>query len=270
MHRPRRRFGQHFLHDESVLERMVECIAPAPDDNVIEVGPGEGALTDHLLPRLNRLTAIEIDRDLAARLRAANQGAAESGTSKLTLIEADVLRLDWSQLLAGTANWRLVGNLPYNISTPFLGRIQPWAAQIRDAHFLLQKEVVDRLSAVPGTKGWGRLTVMIQYRFEVESLFHVAPGAFRPPPKVHSAFVRLVPRIKTLPLRDPAVFAAVVATAFQQRRKTLRNALKSFAIDWQAVSVDEELRPDQVDVSGYAALANMVAGSADIAGSADD
>ena len=251
MHHPRRRFGQHFLHDAVVLQRMVDRIALAPDDNVIEVGPGEGALTDHLLAALNRLKAVEIDRDLAARLR--------GRSAKLELIEADVLRLDWNVLLAGAEDWRLVGNLPYNISTPFLSRIQPRAGVIRDAHFLLQKEVVDRLVAVPGTKSWGRLTVMIQYRFEVEALFEVPPAAFRPPPKVDSAFVRLQPRVALPPLDDVSVFSAVVATAFQQRRKTLRNALKSFAIDWRAVSVDATLRPDQVDVSGYVALSNLVA-----------
>jgi 16S rRNA (adenine1518-N6/adenine1519-N6)-dimethyltransferase len=254
MHRPRRRFGQHFLHDEAVLERMIEGIALAPDDNVVEVGPGEGALTDHLLDTLKRLKAVEIDRDLAARLR--------KRSARLELIEADVLRVDWNELLAGADNWRLVGNLPYNISTPFLGRIQPCAGVIRDAHFLLQKEVVDRLAAVPRTKGWGRLTVMIQYRFEVEALFGVPPSAFRPPPKVDSAFVRLIPRQVLEPLLDASVFAQVVATAFQQRRKTLRNALKSFAIDWQAIAVDEQLRPDQVDVSGYVVLSNAVAASA--------
>jgi 16S rRNA (adenine1518-N6/adenine1519-N6)-dimethyltransferase len=254
VHRPRRRFGQHFLHDAAVVERMMEALALAPEDNVIEVGPGEGALTDHLLAMLKRLKAVEIDRDLAKRLRERSTG--------LELIEADVLRVDWSELLAGADNWRLVGNLPYNISTPFLGRIQPCAGMIRDAHFLLQKEVVDRLAALPRTKSWGRLTVMIQYRFEVESLFEVPPGAFRPPPKVDSAFVRLLPRQVLEPLLDRSVFAQVVATAFQQRRKTLRNALKSFAIDWQAVAVDEQLRPDQVDVGGYVALANAVAGSA--------
>jgi 16S rRNA (adenine1518-N6/adenine1519-N6)-dimethyltransferase len=251
-HRPRKRFGQHFLHDEAVLERMVAALALRRDDRVLEIGPGEGALTAHLAPAVDRLVAIEIDRDLVAALHARFPA--------VEIVSADVLRADLGALLAGTDAWRVVGNLPYNISTPLLGRLLDVASRLRDMHFLLQKEVVDRLAAEPGTKAWGRLSVMAQWRLHVEPLFGIAPGSFRPPPKVQSTFLRLRPKPVDASV-DAAVLARVVAMAFQQRRKRLSNALQSLAIDWSRAPVDPGLRADAVDLAGYAALARFLAGS---------
>jgi 16S rRNA (adenine1518-N6/adenine1519-N6)-dimethyltransferase len=216
---------------------------------VLEIGPGEGALTRHLLAAADLVTAVEIDRDLVASLR--------QRFPQLHVIEADVLTLDFGPLLR--SDLRIVGNLPYNISTPLLLRLLELIARVRDLHFLLQKEVVDRLAAVPGTKDWGRLSVLAQYGARVEPLFDVGPEHFRPPPKVVSTFVRITPRERLLALRSRDVFVAVLRTAFQQRRKTLRNALQSLDIQWDRVAVDPGTRPDAVDLVGYVNIANQVA-----------
>ena len=212
----RRRFGQHFLHDPGVLRRIVAAIAPVAADVVVEIGPGQGALTRLLLDRLPRLTAIEIDRDLAAGL------AAEFPAGRLNLIVADALECDFAAFPAGL---RVVGNLPYNVSTPLLFHLARFAGRVRDMHFMLQREVVQRMVAEPSTPEFGRLTVMLQTRFTMRKLFDVAPGAFRPPPKVQSAVVRLIPLQAKLAC-DEAVFEALVRKAFSARRKTLRNALR--------------------------------------------
>jgi 16S rRNA (adenine1518-N6/adenine1519-N6)-dimethyltransferase len=252
-HRPRRRFGQHFLESEAVLEQMADRLAYCAADHVLEIGPGEGALTRHLLASSAQLTVIEIDRDLVAVLRDRFPG--------LAIIQGDVLRFDFTALLR--SDLRIVGNLPYNISTPLLLRLLELLPGLRDLHFLLQKEVVDRLAATPGTKDWGRLALVAQYGAAIEPLFDVAPHAFRPPPKVTSTFVRITPRPPPLPLRSRAAFTVVLRTAFQQRRKTLRHALQSLPIDWDRLDVAPTARPDAVDLIGYISIANLVAERAD-------
>ena len=235
----RKRFGQHFLHDPGVLRRIVEAIAPQRGDAVVEIGPGEGALTRPLLERLERLTAIEIDRDLAARL------SREFPGDRLAVVVADVLDYDFAAFPAGI---RIVGNLPYNISTPILFHLARQADRVRDMHFMLQKEVVDRMVAKPSTPDYGRLSVTLQVRFAMQKLFDVAPGAFRPPPKVVSAFVRLVP----LPgVAIPENFADVVRRAFSARRKTLRNALGLAPAEFAALGIDPALRPENLSPGDY-------------------
>ncbi len=224
-------------------------MAYAREDSILEIGPGEGALTRHLLAASDNVTVIEIDRDLVEMLRWRFVG--------LHIIEADVLRLDLVPLL--THGRRIVGNLPYNISTPLLLRLLEQLEGIRDVHFLLQKEVVDRLAASPGSKNWGRLSLHAQYAALVEPLFDVGPESFRPPPKVTSTFVRITPREALLPMRSRDAFNRVLRAAFQQRRKTLRNALQSLDIDWSRAGVDPGVRPDAVDLAGYVQLANQVA-----------
>jgi len=252
-HRPRRRFGQHFLESEAILDAMAERLAFRRDDEVVEIGPGEGALTRHLLAASDRVTAIEVDRDLAAALRAR--------FPTLRVVEDDVLRVDLGALTEGPA--RLVGNLPYNISTPLLLKLLEDFECVRDAHFLLQKEVVDRLAAMPGTKEWGRLSIVAQYAAVIEPLFDVGPEHFRPPPKVMSTFVRITPRRERMDLASHDALVGVLRAAFQQRRKTLRNALQSFAIDWSRLAIEPHIRPDALDLRGYIDIANHVAERAD-------
>jgi len=249
---PRKRFGQHFLHERATIERIVSALAPAAGDRIVEIGPGEGALTGPLLAAAGHVDVVELDRDLAAALRARTDWP---GT--LTVHEADALRFDFSSLATAGAV-RVVGNLPYNISTPLLFHLIEQRHAIRDMHFMLQREVVDRMAAAPGNKTYGRLSVMIQAACAVRSLFRVPAGAFRPPPKVESAVVRLVPLDE--PVVAPAVeplFAEIVRLAFNARRKTLRNALRSrLASETIArAGVDPNARPESLSVSAYAALA---------------
>lgn len=244
--KPRKRFGQHFLHDPAVLQRIVEAIDPARGDVVVEIGPGEGALTRPLLERLDHLTVIEIDRDLSARL------IEEFPADRLTVICADALDHDFSAFSAGT---RIVGNLPYNISTPILFHLARYAGRVRDMHFMLQREVVERMVARHSTPAYGRLSVMLQTRFAMKKLFNVAPGAFRPPPKVESAVVRLVP----LPgVVIPENFADVVRRAFSARRKTLRNALGLSPEDFAELGLDPKLRPENLSPADYVRIAQRV------------
>jgi 16S rRNA (adenine1518-N6/adenine1519-N6)-dimethyltransferase len=258
-HIPRKRFGQHFLHERGVIERLLRAIDPVPGERIVEIGPGEGALTLPLLARIGRLTAIELDRDLIPRLR---ESAAPVG--ELEIVEADALTVDLSALARGTA-MRLVGNLPYNISTPLLFHALGHAQAIRDMHFMLQKEVVDRMAADSGSKTYGRLSVMLQARCRVEYLFKVPPGAFRPPPKVDSAIVRLVPLpAADVAYRDHATLERVVRHAFAQRRKTLHNALSGVADDdtMRRAGIDPKARAEDVAVAGFVALANEISGIA--------
>ena len=252
--RPRKRFGQHFLHDRRVIERIVAAVAPAPGDRMVEVGPGEGALTGPLLAAAGRLEVIEIDRDLAAALRARDDWPGE-----LVVHAADVLRFDF-RALADDGRLRIVGNLPYNISTPLLFHLLEQRDAVADMHFMLQREVVDRMVAGPGGRDYGRLSVMLQATCEASSLFRVAPGAFRPPPAVESAVVRLVPRARPAvpPELEPA-FAAIVRDAFAARRKTLRNGLRGrlSAAAIEAAGVDPGARPETLSVSAFAALASQ-------------
>jgi 16S rRNA (adenine1518-N6/adenine1519-N6)-dimethyltransferase len=246
-HQPRKRFGQHFLTDTSVLDAIVHAIDPKPGQRLIEIGPGLGALTLPLLERCERLTVIELDRDLAARLRR---------NPALDVIEADVLTVDFAAL--GT-RLRVVGNLPYNISTPILFRLQDAAQHIEDMHFMLQKEVVQRMAAAPGSKAYGRLSVMLQWRWHVEPLFDVPPTAFEPPPQVESAVVRLLPWPQP-PLLDPGTLEALVASAFSQRRKLLRHTLGPWlAARHFAGSFDLQRRAEEVPVAAYVALAQSLA-----------
>lgn len=236
-HRPRKRFGQHFLHDPRVLARIVEAVDPGPGDRIVEIGPGEGALTQLLLERVPGLEAIEIDRDLAARLKERFAG--------LRLHCADALEFDFSRLPDGA---RLVGNLPYNISTPLLFRLARHSERLRDLHFMLQLEVVERMVAAPCTSQYGRLSVALQTRFQMTKLFRVAPGAFRPAPKVHSAVVRLVPHRAGEPF-DEAFLDDLLRRAFSARRKTLRNALAG--VDLGSLGIDPGLRPEDLSPEDY-------------------
>ena len=243
---PRKRFAQHFLHDPGILARIVEAIAPMPEDAIVEVGPGEGALTRPLLERVKHLTAIEIDRDLAARL------AAEFSPDRLTVHCADALEYDFSAFPQGV---RLVGNLPYNISTPLLFHLTRFSGRLRDLHFMLQLEVVERMVARPSTPEYGRLSVTLQTRFRMRKLFRVSKGAFRPPPKVESAVVRLVPLAQPadFPQKD---FEDIVRRAFSARRKTLRNALPG--VDLAALGIDPKLRPENLSPEDYLRISRFV------------
>ena len=255
-HTPRKRFGQHFLHDQNILRRIVETISPQPGQRIVEIGPGEGALTFPLLRAAKKLTAIELDRDLIESLR---KRAADIG--ELDLISADVLTVDFTALAAGSP-LRIVGNLPYNISTPILFHCLDHAAAIDDMHFMLQKEVVDRMAAPPGSKVYGRLSVMLQLRCTVEPLMHVPPTAFRPPPKVDSAIVRLVPLpAEQSPNVDPRVLADVVRAAFSQRRKTISNSVSQLATsdDLRAADIDPRARAEQLAPADFVRLAARVA-----------
>ncbi len=256
-HRPRKRFGQHFLHDPAVIRRIVAAIRPAPGDRLVEIGPGLGALTRPLLEAAGELDAIELDRDLLELLRVDC-----AGLGTLRIHRADALAFDFAELRGAGPPLRVAGNLPYNISTPLLFHLLAQAEHLRDLHFMLQKDVVDRMAAGPGEEAYGRLSVMLQYRCRIEPLFTVGPGAFRPPPRVWSAVVRLVP-CETLPVavRDEGRFAEVVRLAFGQRRKTLRNSLRELLDPGriEAAGVDSGARPETLDLAAFAALSNAAA-----------
>ena len=237
-HRPRKRFGQHFLHERGVLEKILNAVAPAKEDLFVEIGPGEGALTAPLLEKVAKLEAIELDRDLASSL------AAKFPPWKLTVHCADALEFDFARFPPGM---RIVGNLPYNVSTPLLFHLARYAQQVRDMHFMLQLEVVERMVAAPSTPAYGRLSVSLQARFRMKKLFNVSRGAFRPPPKVQSAVVRMEPLAWQLPIDED-----LLRRAFSARRKTLRNALPG--IDFEAVGIDPGLRPENLSPEDYARL----------------
>jgi 16S rRNA (adenine1518-N6/adenine1519-N6)-dimethyltransferase len=252
-HIPRKRFGQNFLRDDAVVDRIVRAMAPRAEDVIVEIGPGEGVLTAALLPRCGRLEAVEIDRDLAAGL-----GRRFAG-DKFRLHRADALRFDFAALAPGEP-LRIVGNLPYNISTPLLFHLFEQAGRVADMHFMLQKEVVDRLTAEPDTSDYGRLGIMAQFHCRAEKLFEVDPQSFYPPPKVVSAVVRLVPHAAPPVEADPVALARVVAAAFSQRRKTLRNSLgKLFtAEDLKSLGIDPQRRAETLDLEEFARLARAL------------
>jgi 16S rRNA (adenine1518-N6/adenine1519-N6)-dimethyltransferase len=253
-HVARKRFGQHFLADDSIIDAIVREIAPKPADAMVEIGPGLAALTQPLVERLGRLAVIELDRDLAARLR---------GHPHLEVVESDVLKVDFAQLARelGAARLRIVGNLPYNISTPILFHLLPFAGIVRDQHFMLQKEVVDRMVAMPATSDYGRLSVMLQWRYDMEAVLHVPPGAFDPPPKVDSAVVRMVPRDEPADV-DPQVLEEMVQVAFSQRRKLLRHTLGKWLERRNfGGAFDLQRRAEEVSVAQYVALARQAAAS---------
>jgi 16S rRNA (adenine1518-N6/adenine1519-N6)-dimethyltransferase len=246
--RARKRFGQHFLVDEGVLQRIADVIRLGPEDRLLEIGPGPGALTDYLYGEPARYVAVELDRDLVAPLEARFPG--------LELISADILRVDLDAIL-DPPGWRLVGNLPYNISSPLLLKLFRHLPRIRDMHFMFQRELGARIGATPGSKNWGRLGVLTQYYCEVESLFDVPPEAFAPPPKVYSQVVRLMPR-KELATVNLEAFNRVLQLAFSSRRKRIANGLKDLNIDWQQAAVDWDARPDVLSLEDFLNLANAV------------
>ena len=255
-HHPRKRFGQHFLVDEDVIGHLVRLIAPREEQTLVEIGPGQGVLTRALLDEIGHLHVVELDRDLVAELEHT------IAPQRLTLHSADALRFDFRGLAGEGRRLRVVGNLPYNISTPLLFHLLAQAEVIEDMHFMLQREVVERLVAGPGDPHRGRLSVMIQYHCQVDFLMEVPPEAFRPPPKVNSAVARLTPHAEPpLRARNPQLLAEVVGAAFGQRRKTLRNALKSILepAAMEAAGVSPGARAETLALADFVALADMAA-----------
>lgn len=252
----RKRFGQHFLHEPAAIRRILEAVSPRPGEVVVEIGPGRGALTAALLERLTELHAIELDRDLAAYLR-------RRFPRGLVLHEGDALDFDY-RALAAAGPLRLVGNLPYNISTALLLGLLEDADILRDMHFMLQREVAERLSASPGGRAYGRLSVMVQWRCRVERLFTLGPGAFQPPPKVDSTVLRLTPRADAPAVGDPRRFAELVRLAFGQRRKSLRNALRGRVPEavLARAGIDPGRRAETLAVEEFARLARLAGGPA--------
>lgn len=249
--RPRKRFGQHFLHDRHVIARIIDAINPQSDDQLVEIGPGRGALTLPLLDTVRHLDIIEIDRDLIAWWQ-------QQGKPNLTIHAVDALKVDYCTLQNQPARkMRIVGNLPYNISTPILFHLLRYRQCIADMHFMLQKEVVDRMGAGPGSKDYGRLSIMLQFYCTVEPLFDVLPGAFNPPPKVDSSIVRLIPHAQLPEGIDETLLQQLVTQAFSQRRKTLRNSLKQWFTSEQllALGVDPGERPEQLEPEVFVQLA---------------
>jgi 16S rRNA (adenine1518-N6/adenine1519-N6)-dimethyltransferase len=255
MHVPRKRFGQHFLHDRGVIQRIVSAISPREADLMLEIGAGLGALTGPLLEKLRHLHTLEIDRDAIRHLQQ------QFDTAKLTIHEGDALKFDLKTVASEPASLRLAGNLPYNISTPLLFHLLQQRIWIRDMHFMLQKEVVDRMAAQANDEAYGRLSVMLAPWVRVEPLFDIGPGAFRPPPKVMSTVVRLTPHDE-LPLAQqyPREFAQIVAAAFSQRRKTLRNSLRALLsdVDFAALDIDPGARAEVLSPAQFSALAERL------------
>lgn len=254
-HQARKRFGQNFLHDPGVIEQIIRAINPKPDDAIVEIGPGLGALTEEILAVNPRLQVVELDRDLIPVLRTKFFNYPE-----FRIHEADALKFDFSELMVDRP-LRIIGNLPYNISTPLIFHLLAQADVVQDMHFMLQKEVVQRMAAVPGDNNYGRLGIMTQYFCKVQPLFEVGSGAFRPAPKVDSAIVRLVPH-RTLPhpAKDLATLQAVVRTAFNARRKTLRKALGGMVsvAQLQNLGINDGLRPENLALADYVAIADLL------------
>lgn len=249
-HRAKKRFGQNFLVDEQIIADIVRAIRPEPNDNMVEIGPGLGALTRPLLQHLDRLHVVEIDRDIIARLKSSYP------QDRLVIHEGDALKFDLAQL---PAPLRVVGNLPYNISSPLLFHFADYAERITDMHFMLQDEVVERMVAAPSTPQYGRLSVMLQYRFYMEKLLDVPPQSFRPAPKVNSAIVRMIPLPQDeILVADEGRFSEIVTAAFGQRRKTLRNTLKGHFTDadFEQLGIDPGLRAENLGVAEFARMAN--------------
>ena len=251
--RPRRRFGQHFLTDPGVIEHLVAVIRPVAGQYMVEIGPGRGALTQPLLEVLGTLDVVEIDRELAAALVTALGPIAGLGVHR-----GDALRFDFSRLAPAGGRLRIVGNLPYNISTPLLFHLLAHGDAIQDMVFMLQREVAERIVAAPSSRDYGRLSVMLQYRCDATELFSVAPHAFRPEPQVHSTVIRLVPRPPPTPVADRALFERLVRQAFGQRRKTLRNALRGWIDEegFRRAGIDPTLRAETLAVADFVRLAN--------------
>lgn len=256
LHRARKRFGQNFLHDQNIIAKIIAAIQPKTADNIVEIGPGKGALTLPLLEQTGKLNVIELDRDLIPILEMACLDA-----GRLIIHQTDALRFDFAALASQPHSLRIVGNLPYNISTPLLFHLLEYASLIKDMHFMLQKEVVDRITARPNTNDYGRLSIMIQYFCKTEALFLVRPGSFNPPPKVDSAIIRLIP-YSTLPhpVQDLPLLQKIVAQAFSQRRKTLRNCLKGIVTEAElaALNLNSQLRPENLSLVDYVSICRYI------------
>lgn len=255
-HTPRKRFGQHFLHDKGVIDRIISAIAPKPNQHLVEIGPGQGAITLPILKVVKQLEVVEVDRDLIPDLRARCERSGD-----LIVHLADVLDFDFNLLKTDDRQLRVFGNLPYNISTPLIFHLLTFAPIISDMIFMVQKEVAERLAGKAGSDHYGRLSVMVQYHCQVDRLFDVSPNAFYPPPQVQSSIVRLVP-YKTFPYpaNDYTKFENVVRLAFNQRRKTLRNSLKTIIDNgaWASLSVKSDLRPEELSVQDFVAISNTI------------
>ena len=256
-HQAKKRFGQNFLHNDAVISDIIDAINPEPGENLIEIGPGLGALTEPVVERAGKLSVVELDRDLAHRLRHHPFIA-----TSLTIFETDALKFDFSQLVSDEANaLRIFGNLPYNISTPLIFHLLTFKDQVKDMHFMLQKEVVQRMAASPHCKAYGRLSIMTQYQCEVIPVMEIGPEAFTPAPKVDSAIVRLIPH-KTIknPVKDINALNIVCLAAFNQRRKTIRNGFKKLISVEQLASlgIDETLRPENLTLDNFITLANFI------------
>jgi len=251
-HRAKKRFGQNFLVDEQIIADIIDAIRPEPDDSMVEIGPGLGALTRPLLKKLNHLHVVEIDRDIIARLEN------DYPKNKIVIHAGDALEFDFATL---PAPLRIVGNLPYNISSPLLFHFAAYAERIKDMHFMLQDEVVERMVAEPSTPEYGRLSAMLQYRFHLEKLLDVPPESFRPAPKVDSAIVRMIPLpASEVSVRNEKLFAAIVRTAFGQRRKTLRNTLRGYLgeMDFEKLGINPQLRAENLAVADFISVANYL------------
>jgi 16S rRNA (adenine1518-N6/adenine1519-N6)-dimethyltransferase len=256
VHKAKKKFGQNFLVDEQIIGDIISAIRPEPEDNMVEIGPGLGALTRPLLKKLNHLHVVEIDRDIIARLE--SDFPQDNPKSKLTVHGGDALEFDLATL---PAPLRIVGNLPYNISSPLLFHFSAYAERITDMHFMLQNEVVERMVAEPSTPAYGRLSVMLQYRFHMEKLLDVPPESFRPAPKVDSAIVRMIPLpASEIAVRNEKMFAAIVRTAFGQRRKTLRNTLRGYLdeMDFEKLGINPQLRAENLAVADFIKVANYL------------
>jgi len=257
MHQARKRFGQHFLRDQKIIQRIVSAIAPEPDQHLIEIGPGLGALTLPILRKTGALEAIEVDRDIVPILQEASKELGD-----LLIYQKDVLHFDLSVIAQKQKPLRVFGNLPYNISTPLIFHLLKYTDYISDMHFMLQKEVADRLTSIPGRKSYSRLSVMAQYHYHIKQLFDVPPHAFRPAPKVDSRIVRLLPYGKIpYPAKDYARFETIVKQAFSQRRKTLRNSLSGLKTPipeeiWKLVGIDPQKRAENLSVEEFVKLSN--------------
>lgn len=255
-HQAKKRFGQNFLHNDAIISRIVDAINPEPGQNLIEIGPGLGALTEPVVERAGKLSVVELDRDLAERLRHHPFLA-----PNLNIHEIDALKFDFSQLSKPDAPLRIFGNLPYNISTPLIFHLLSFKDKVQDMHFMLQKEVVDRMAAGPNTKAYGRLSIMCQYQCQVIPVMEIGPEAFKPAPKVDSAIVRLIPhkQIKN-PVSNIETLNTVCVTAFNQRRKTIRNSFKKLlsAEQLSSLEIDPSLRPENLSIDEYIKIANYI------------
>lgn len=254
-HIPRKRFGQHFLHEQQIIMRIIQAIAPHAEEHLVEIGPGLGALTQVILPLINSLDVIELDRDLIPHLQTLGEKL-----GNLKIYHASALQFDFSQLKTDARQLRIFGNLPYNISTPLLFHLLEYANIIQDMHFMLQKEVVERIAAKPGSKHYGRLSVMVQYHCTTELLFLVNRHAFTPPPRVESAVLRLIPHAPVLVANNLEKFSEVVRLAFNQRRKMLHNCLRDVvtAEQWRALNINPNWRPEQLTVEDFVRISNIV------------